>query len=148
MRQSTLLGEPCKPHTHTLSPSLTRCRLPPPAAPAVLLRVLPAIIYWAPFYYMAHFRYGSAYAATYVFTLITFSCAMGALSMAVTVGCSTAGEASFLMNFILLFSLVFTGGCPPACLRCILRGVSAGWGSPRWDWMDGRMDGNWDQRWW
>lgn len=85
--------------------------------------MLPAIIYWAPFYYMAHFRYGSAYAATYVFTLITFSCAMGALSMAVTVGCSTAGEASFLMNFILLFSLVFTGEPGGLC--------PAGWGSWR-----------------
>lgn len=34
----------------------------------------------------------------------------GALSMAVTVASNTAGEASFGMNFIILFSIMFTGG--------------------------------------
>lgn len=75
----------------------------------VLLRMLPAVLYWAPFYYMAGFRTGAAYAATYVFILITFSGAVGALSMAVTVAADTPGQASFTMNFILLFSLIFTG---------------------------------------
>lgn len=31
------------------------------------------------------------------------------MSMCVTVGSNTAGQASFAMNFLLLFSLVFTG---------------------------------------
>jgi hypothetical protein len=32
--------------------------------------------------------------------------------MLVTIGSKTAGEASFIMNFILLFSLIFTGELP------------------------------------
>lgn len=79
------------------------------ALDGMLLRLLPAILFWLPFYYMAGFRTGSAYAATNLFTLISFNCAVGALSMAVTVATNTAGQASFLMNFILLFSLAFTG---------------------------------------
>lgn len=75
----------------------------------LLLRVIPAIVFWAPFYYMAGFQSGAAYAATYAFTLQAFNCAIGALSMAVTVACSTAGQSNFVMNFILLFSLAFTG---------------------------------------
>ena len=55
-------------------------------AAAVLLRVVPAVIYWAAYYYLAGYRYGSTYAATYVLVLITFSCCIGALSMAVTGG--------------------------------------------------------------
>lgn len=52
---------------------------------------------------------GAAYAASYCFVLITFSCVVGAMSMCVTVASNTAGQASFAMNFLLLFSLVFTG---------------------------------------
>jgi len=79
------------------------------ALDGILLRVIPAILYWLPFYYMAGFQYGSAYAASYLFTLIAFNCAVGAMSMCVTIGCNTAGQASFIMNFLLLFSLAFTG---------------------------------------
>lgn len=35
------------------------------------------MLYWAPFYYMAGFRTGAAYAATYVFCLVSFSGAVG-----------------------------------------------------------------------
>lgn len=79
------------------------------ALDGMLLRVLPAILFWVPFYYMAGFRNGSAYSATYAFGLVAFNCTIGALSMAVTVGSATAGQASFIMNFSLLFSLAFTG---------------------------------------
>jgi hypothetical protein len=79
------------------------------ALDGILLRVLPAILYWLPFYYMAGFQDGSFYAATYLFTLIAFNCAVGAMSMCVTIACNTAGQTSFIMNFILLFSLAFTG---------------------------------------
>lgn len=75
----------------------------------MMLRVIPAILFWIPFYYMAGFRSGAAYASTYLFTLVAFNCTIGALSMAVTVGSSTAGQASFFMNFTLLFSLAFAG---------------------------------------
>jgi ABC-type multidrug transport system ATPase subunit/ABC-type multidrug transport system permease subunit len=79
------------------------------ALDGMLLRAIPAIVFWAPFYYMTGFRSGSAYAATCVFTMVAFNCCIGALSMAVTVGCNTAGQAAFVMNFTLLFMLVFTG---------------------------------------
>jgi ABC-type multidrug transport system permease subunit len=76
---------------------------------AMLLRVLPAIWYFFTFYYLAGFRTSSAYAAAYCLVLVTFSCVVGAMSMSVTVASNTAGQASFAMNFLLLFSLVFTG---------------------------------------
>ena len=79
------------------------------ALDGMLLRVIPAVVFWVPFYYMTGFRTGSAYAATYVFTMVSFNCCIGALSMAVTIGCNTAGQAAFVMNFTLLFMLVFTG---------------------------------------
>jgi len=79
------------------------------ALDGMLLRVIPAIVFWAPFYYMTGFRTGSVYAAMYLFTMISFNCCIGALSMAVTIGCNTAGQAAFVMNFTLLFMLVFTG---------------------------------------
>lgn len=94
------------------------------ALDGLLLRVLPAILYWLPFYYMAGFQIGGYYAATYLFTLIAFNCAVGAMSMCVTIACNTAGQTSFIMNFILLFSLAFTGflvnvNSIPAVLRWI-----------------------------
>lgn len=94
------------------------------ALDGLLLRVLPAILYWLPFYYMAGFQDGGYYAATYLFTLIAFNCAVGAMSMCVTIACNTAGQTSFIMNFILLFSLAFTGflvnvSSIPAVLRWI-----------------------------
>lgn len=79
------------------------------ALDGLLLRCIPALVYWAPFYYMAGFRYESAYAATWLFILVAFNCVVGAMSMCVTVASSTAGQASFIMNFLLLFSVVFTG---------------------------------------
>lgn len=94
------------------------------ALDGMLLRVIPAILYWIPFYYMAGFNSGAAHAASYLFILIAFNCAVGALSMAVTIISSTAGQSSFVMNFILLFSLAFTGflvnvNSIPAVLRWI-----------------------------
>ncbi|KAL4457602.1 hypothetical protein ABPG75_012467 [Micractinium tetrahymenae] len=76
---------------------------------ALLLRVLPALLYFFPFYYLAGFQTAAAFAAAYCLILVTFSCVVGAMSMSVTVASNTAGQASFAMNFLLLFSLVFTG---------------------------------------
>jgi ABC-type multidrug transport system ATPase subunit len=94
------------------------------ALDGMLLRVIPAIMFWLPFYYMAGLRTGAAYAATYAFALQAFNCAIGALSMAVTVASATAGQSSFIMNFLLLFSLAFAGflvnvNSIPAALRWI-----------------------------
>ena len=79
------------------------------ALDGLLLRVLPALLYWAPFYYMAGFLGAASPAATYALTLVAFNCTIGALSVAVSAGCATAGRASFVMNFLLLFMLAFTG---------------------------------------
>ena len=79
------------------------------ALDGMMLRVIPAILLWAPFYYMAGFRSGSYYAAVYVFALISFNCCVGALSMAITIGCNTPGQAAFVLNFTLLFALAFGG---------------------------------------
>ena len=74
-----------------------------------LLRAIPAILLWAPFYYIAGFRTGSVYASLYVFALVAFNCCVGALSMAITIGSNTAGQAAYILNFTLLFMLAFTG---------------------------------------
>lgn len=79
------------------------------ALDGMLLRAIPAILYWIPFYYMAGFRTAAPYAATYAFTLIAFNCCIGAAALAVTVMCNTAGQSAFIMNFLLLFCLAFTG---------------------------------------
>lgn len=75
----------------------------------MLLRAIPAILLWAPFYYIAGFRTGSVYASLYVFALVAFNCCVGALSMAITIGSNTAGQAAYVLNFTLLFMLAFTG---------------------------------------
>mgnify|MGYP001811269663 CR=1 FL=1 len=53
--------------------------------------MLPALLYFFPFYYMAGFKTGAAYAAVYCFTLVTFSCVVGAMSMSVTGTCGCHG---------------------------------------------------------
>lgn len=75
----------------------------------LLLRAIPAILLWIPFYYIAGFRTGSVYASLYVFALVAFNCCVGALSMAITIGSNTAGQAAYVLNFTLLFMLAFTG---------------------------------------
>lgn len=97
----------CLGPASAVAPPQPSAALPSPLA--VLLRVLPAIWYFLTFYYLAGFQTGAAYAAAYCFILITFSCVVGAMSMCITVVSNTAGQASFAMNFTLLFSLVFTG---------------------------------------
>jgi len=61
------------------------------------------------FYWMAGFKNEAASWFSFMFTLVLFSLCIGALSILV-VNCSrTPGTASFVMNTVLLFQLVFTG---------------------------------------
>ncbi|GAB4823317.1 hypothetical protein N2152v2_010363 [Parachlorella kessleri] len=101
---------------------------------ALLLRVIPVFLYSAPFYPMMGLQSGSTQVALFLMLLATFAVAVGALSLAVTVGkfaprrivqalarrvagvcfqigsgCSTAGKASLVMNLILLISLLVGG---------------------------------------
>lgn len=76
---------------------------------ALLLRVIPVFIFSAPFYPMMGLQTGSATIATFLMVLASFAGAVGALSLAVTVGSSTAGVASLVMNIVLLLSVVVSG---------------------------------------
>jgi ABC-type multidrug transport system ATPase subunit len=76
---------------------------------AVLLRTIPVLLYSAPFYPMMGFVGGSNHVGLFLMVLATFAVAIGALSLAVAVGCSTPGQASLVMNIILLISLLVGG---------------------------------------
>ena len=58
---------------------------------------------------------GGVHVALFLMVLSTFAAAVGALSLCVTVGSSTAGKAALAMNLVLLISLVvggeWRGGC-------------------------------------
>lgn len=75
----------------------------------LLLRVLPAVLFSIPLYPMSGLQRGAPHVALFFCVLSVFSAAVGALSMAVTVGFGTAGRASLVMNLVLLLSLLFAG---------------------------------------
>ena len=75
----------------------------------LLLRVLPAVLFSIPLYPMSGMQTGAPHVALWFSVLSVFSAAVGALSMAVTVGFGTAGRASLVMNLVLLLSLLFAG---------------------------------------
>ena len=75
----------------------------------LLLRVLPAVLFSIPLYPMSGMQRGAPHVALWFSVLSVFSAAVGALSMAVTVGFGTAGRASLVMNLVLLLSLLFAG---------------------------------------
>lgn len=74
-----------------------------------LLRFLPILLFSAPFYPMMGLLSGSSNVALFLMTLGTFAITVGALSLAITFSCSTPGQASFLMNIILLICLLNSG---------------------------------------
>lgn len=76
---------------------------------ALLLRFIPVCLYTAPFYPMMGLQSGSINVGLFITTLGTFAVAVGALSLALSVGCRTAGEASLAMNLVLLVSLLNSG---------------------------------------
>jgi ABC-type multidrug transport system permease subunit len=75
----------------------------------ILLRFLPTLLYAAAFYPMMGLSSEPKAVALFLMTLGTFAVAIGALSLAITVLSSTAGQASFAMNLILLISLLNSG---------------------------------------
>ncbi len=76
---------------------------------ALLLRAIPVLLYSAPFYPMMGFIGGANHVGLFLMVLSTFAVVIGALSLAVAVGCSTPGQASLVMNIILLISLLVGG---------------------------------------
>ena len=76
---------------------------------ALLLRAIPIFLYSMSFYPMMGMVGAGENVALFLMVLSTFAVAIGALSMAVAVGCSTPGQASFFMNIILLTSLLVGG---------------------------------------
>lgn len=75
----------------------------------ILLRFIPTLLYTASFYNMMGLPSASDTVALFLMVLGTFAIAVGALSLAVTVASGTAGQASFIMNVILLVSLLNSG---------------------------------------
>ncbi len=75
----------------------------------MFLRFLPILIFSAPFYPMMGLDSEPSHVALYLMTLGTFAVAVGALSLAVTFASRTAGQASFIMNIILLVCLLNSG---------------------------------------
>lgn len=75
----------------------------------LLLRSIPTFLYTAAFYPMMGLQDGAKQVLIFIGTLSSFSLAIGALSLAVAVGCKTSGEVSFAMNIILLLSLLVGG---------------------------------------
>ena len=75
----------------------------------LFLRFLPILIFSAPFYPMMGLDSQPSRVALYLMTLGTFAVAVGALSLAVTFSSGTAGQASFIMNIILLVCLLNSG---------------------------------------
>ncbi|KAI8112521.1 hypothetical protein M9434_003844 [Picochlorum sp. BPE23] len=73
------------------------------------LRFLPILLFSAPFYPMMGLQSGSYNVALYLMTLGTFAVTVGALSLAITFFSSSSGQASFIMNIILLVSLLNSG---------------------------------------
>ena len=75
----------------------------------MFLRFLPILIFSAPFYPMMGLDSEPSSVALYLMTLGTFAVAVGALSLAITFASRTAGQASFVMNIILLVCLLNSG---------------------------------------
>lgn len=75
----------------------------------MFLRFLPILIFSAPFYPMMGLDGEPSSVALYLMTLGTFAVTVGALSLAVTFASRTSGQASFIMNIILLVCLLNSG---------------------------------------
>ena len=75
----------------------------------LILRFIPILLYSASFYPMMGLDSASASVALYLMTLGTFAVAVGALSLSMTFLSNTPGQASFIMNIILLVSLLNSG---------------------------------------
>ena len=76
---------------------------------SLLLRVLPAVLFSFPFYFLMGLSTEPPRIAVWFAVLSTFSATAGALSLAVSIGCRTAGTANLVMTMVLLISLVFGG---------------------------------------
>ena len=75
----------------------------------LFLRFVPILLFSAPFYPMMGLDSDPSSVALFLMTLGTFAVTVGALSLAVTFLSSTAGQASFIMNLILLVCLLNSG---------------------------------------
>ena len=74
-----------------------------------LLRGIPTLLYTSAFYPMMGLQSGALHVLLFIGTLSAFAIGIGALSLAVTVGCSTSGQVSLTMNLTLLISLLVGG---------------------------------------
>jgi ATP-binding cassette subfamily G (WHITE) protein 2 len=76
---------------------------------ALLLRLLPVLLYAAPLYPLIGLDDLPVRVATFVMVLALFSCTIGALSIAIAALCSAGGPAMLLMNMVLLMWVLIGG---------------------------------------
>lgn len=79
------------------------------ALDGVLLRVVPVLLYCAPFYPMLGFAGGARNVALFLLVLATYALAVAALALAVAASCRSAARANLLLTCIFLLSLLVGG---------------------------------------
>ena len=79
-----------------------------------------------PYFPQMGLQSGSGHVALFLFVTATFAVAVGALSLTFTVALSTSGQASLVMNLVLLLSLL-VGGFFVNPARCESAGGAWGW---------------------
>jgi ABC-type multidrug transport system permease subunit len=76
---------------------------------ALLLRIVPAVIFLLPFYYLMGLHPSPGRTAVFLGVVPTFSAATGWLSLFLCTCTSTPGKANFLIVVTLLVSMLFGG---------------------------------------
>jgi len=88
------------------------------------LRALPALLFCVPFYFLMGLVPLPAQFFTFALVVVAFSCAVGALALALAALLDSPGKAALLMNMVLLVGVLFAGflankNAIPAALRWI-----------------------------
>jgi ABC-type multidrug transport system ATPase subunit len=73
------------------------------------LRALPALLFSVPFFFLMGLVPLASNFFTFLFVVIAFSCAVGALAMAFAALTDSPGKAAMLTNVVLLFGVLFAG---------------------------------------
>jgi ABC-type multidrug transport system ATPase subunit len=88
------------------------------------LRALPSVLFCVPFYFLMGLVPLPAQFFTFTLVVVAFSCAVGALALALAALLDSPGKAALLMNMVLLVGVLFAGflankDAIPAALRWI-----------------------------
>jgi ABC-type multidrug transport system ATPase subunit len=75
----------------------------------LVLRALPALLFSCPFFFLMGLVPLASNFFTFLFVVVAFSCAVGALAMAFAALTDSPGKAAMLTNVVLLFGVLFAG---------------------------------------